>query len=236
MAAKRDLPLPLLLFCLLKTISSLPMTSQPPEFGPLDSVTLLGSPTEGFVIVPEEYDDVDDYTVISTVPLVPTHGVLERCDYKPCLENQPSCYELSASFGCLCPGLSTNKVPPEAPNLGLVTLNGSDVTVAWCEPLSYVTGYIVTVGGQEKYTFSKDKRSGSIGQVDDVVQVCVSAVNDAGKSKASCTMYEPSDRSLPLKVGLIGGVLVLLVVLLMVALIWRRRRQRKQEAHISRAQ
>uniref|UniRef100_A0AAV2J9V0 Uncharacterized protein n=1 Tax=Knipowitschia caucasica TaxID=637954 RepID=A0AAV2J9V0_KNICA len=115
-------------------------------------------------------------------------------------------------------------------------LNGSEVMVEWCEPLSYVTDYVVTVGGQERYKFSKDKRRGSIGTVDHVTQVCVSAVNDAGESQASCTMYQPKDRSLPLKLGLTGGALGLLAVLLMGVLVWRRRRQRKQEAYISSAQ
>ncbi|KAK7925513.1 hypothetical protein WMY93_007823 [Mugilogobius chulae] len=236
MTAKRDLLLPLLLICLLKTISSLPMTSQSPEFDPLEAVTLLGSPTEGYVFVPEYFDDFDS-TVTSSVPFIPTHSgdAFKRCDYKPCLENQPSCYELSASTGCLCPGFTLNNVLPESPSLKTVTLNGSEVIVEWCEPLSYVTDYVVTVGGQEKHTFSRDKRRGSIGQVDNVIQVCVSALNNAGESGASCTMYQPKDTSLPLKIGLVGGVLVLLAVLLMVVLVWRRRRQRKQEAHISSA-
>uniref|UniRef100_A0A3B4B8D8 Uncharacterized protein n=1 Tax=Periophthalmus magnuspinnatus TaxID=409849 RepID=A0A3B4B8D8_9GOBI len=162
------------------------MTSQPPEFGPLDAVTLLGSPTEGYVLVPEDYEDSDDATTTS-VPLTPRRGPFEKCKFNQCLENQPSCYELAASTQCLCPGYTLNNVPPEAPNLGSVTLNGADVIVEWCEPLSYVTGYVVTVGGQEKYRFSKDKRRGSIGQVDNVIQVCVSAVNDAGETlMAAC--------------------------------------------------
>lgn len=183
------------------------------------------------MLVPEDYGDLD-YTTTSSVPIIPTN---ERCDYKPCLEGQPSCYELATATGCLCPGFTLNNVPPEAPHLGSVTWNGTEVVVGWCEPLSDVSGYVVTVGGQERHKFSREKRSGGIGQVENVVQVCVSAVNDAGESGLSCAMYRPEDRSLPLTLGLVGGALGLLLVLLLVVLVWRRRRQRKQEAHITRA-
>lgn len=230
MAGRWDLLLPLMI-CLFRTLSSLPTTSQPPEFDSLDGVTLLGSPTEGYVLVPEDYGYLD-YTTTSSVAIIPTD---ERCDYKPCLDDQPSCYELSIATGCLCPGFTLNNVPPEAPDLGPVAWNGSEVIVKWCEPLSDVLEYVVTVGGQEKYRFSREKRSGGIGQVDNVVQVCVSAVNEAGESGASCVMYQPEDRSLPLTVGLIGGALGLLLVLLLGVLVWRRRKQRKQEADISSA-
>lgn len=234
MAGLWDLPLPLMMMmiCLFRTLNSLPTTSQPPEFDNLDAVTLLGSPTEGYVHVPEDYGYMDDATTSSVPIIIPTN---ERCDYKPCLDDQPSCYELSVTTGCLCPGFTLNKIAPEAPSLGPVAWNGSEVIVKWCEPLSYVSEYVVTVGGQEKYRFSREKRSGSIGQVDNIAQVCVSAVNEAGESAASCVMYQPEDRSLPLTVGLIGGALGLLLVLLLGVLVWRRRKQRKQEADISSA-
>lgn len=232
MAGRWDLLLPIMIICLLRTSFSLPTTSQPLEFDPLEAVTLLGSPTEGFVIVPEDYGYLD-YTSTTSVPKIPTN---ERCDYKPCLDDQPSCYELSTTTGCLCPGFTLNNMPPIAPDLRSVTWNGSEVVVKWCEPLSFVLEYVVTVGGQEKHTFGREKRSGNVGQVENVVQVCVSAVNDSGESDASCVMYQPEDRSLPLTVGLIGGALGLLLVLLLVILLWRRRRQRKQEADISSAQ
>lgn len=232
MAGRWDLPLPLMIICLLRSLSSLPTISQPPEFDPLDAVTLLGSPTEGFVLVTEDYGELD-YTTATSVPVIPTN---ERCDYKPCLDGQPSCYELSMTTGCLCPGFTLNNIPPEAPPLGSVTWNGTEVIVKWCEPLSDVSEYVVTVGGQDRHTFDATKRSGGIGQVDNVVQVCVSALNEAGESRPSCVMYQPEDRSLPLTVGLVGGALGLLLVLLLVVLVWRRRRQRKQEAHITRVQ
>lgn len=182
--------------------------------------------------VPEDFGDLDYAITDAPVPVIPTN---ERCDYKPCLDDQPSCYELSSTTGCLCPGFTLNNVPPLAPNLGSVTRNGSEVVVKWCEPLSDVSEYLVTVGGQDKYTFSRKKRSGSIGQIDNVVQVCVSAANEAGESAASCVMYQPEDRSIPLTVGLIGGALGLLLVLLLGVLVWRRRRQRKQGADVSSA-
>lgn len=232
MAGHWDTLLPLMIICLFRSISSLPTTSPPPEFAPLDAVTLLGSPTEGFVIVSEEDFDVD-YTTTLPVPIIPTN---ERCDYKPCLDDQPSCYELTTTTGCLCPGFTLNNEPPLAPDLRSVTWNGSEVVVKWCEPLSEVLEYVVTVGGQERHVFGREKRSGSVGQVDNIAQVCVSAVNDAGESGASCVMYQPEDGSLPLTVGLIGGALGLLLVLLLGALVWRRQRQRKQEADISSTQ
>lgn len=207
------------------------MTSLPPDIDTLEAVTLLGSPTEGFVLVSEDYDE-GDYTVTPTTPFVPKNGG-EKCDYKPCLENQPPCYKLAASTGCLCPGFTLNSSPPEAPDLRSVTLNGSDVIVHWCAPLSLITGYIVTVGGQENYIFPKEQRHGNIGTVENVVRVCISAMNSAGESGASCTMYQPTDSSIPLKAGLIGGALGFLLLLMLVVLVWRRRRQRKQEASIS---
>lgn len=235
MAGLWDLLLPLMMMMMIfffRTLNSLPTTSQPPEFEHLDAVTLLGSPTEGYVHVPEDYGFFDDTTTSPPPIIIATN---ERCDYKPCLDDQPSCYELSATTGCLCPGFTLNDVPPEAPSLEGVAWNGSEVVVKWCEPLSDVSEYVVTVGGQDRHRFGRERRSGGIGQVDNVVQVCVSAVNEAGESVATCAMYQPEDRSLPLTVGLIGGALGLLLVLLLGVLVWRRRRQRKQEADISSA-
>lgn len=232
MAGHWDSLLPLMIICFFRSINSLPTPSQTPEFDPLDAVTLLGSPTEGFVMVPEDYGEMDYTTTLST-PIIASN---ERCDYKPCLDDQPSCYELSITIGCLCPGYALSDEPPLPPDLRSVTWNGSEVIVKWCEPLSYISQYIVRVGGQETHTFSREKRSGSIGQVDNIAQVCVSAVNDAGEGGASCLMYHPEDRSLPLTVGLVGGALGLLLVLLLGVLVWRRQRQRKQEANISSAQ
>uniref|UniRef100_A0A8C6T0K0 Uncharacterized protein n=1 Tax=Neogobius melanostomus TaxID=47308 RepID=A0A8C6T0K0_9GOBI len=200
MTGRRDLPLPLMMICILRTISSMPTTSKPPQFDPQDAVTLLGSSTEDFVLGTEDYRELD-YTNTHSAPIIPTN---ERCDYKPCLDDQPSCDDLSKTTGCMCPGLILYNEVPKAPNLGPVTWNGSEVIVKWCEPVSYVLGYVVTVGGQEK-RFGKEKRSGSIGQVNNVAQVCVSAVNDAGKGGESCMMYQPEDKSLPLTLGLIGG-------------------------------
>lgn len=225
-----DLSLPLAIIIFLGIdISALPMTSLPPDIDPLEAVTLLGSPTEGFVLVSEDYED---YTVAPATPFVPKNGG-EKCVYNHCLENEPPCFELATLTGCLCPGLTLHNVPPEVPELESVIWNGSDVIVKWCAPLSFITGYVVTVGGQEKHAFGSESRSGSIGEVENLVQVCVSAVNDAGESHASCTMYEPTETSVPLKVGLIVGFLGLLLLLILVVLVWRRRRQRKQEANIS---
>lgn len=189
----------------------------------------------------DSLSDVEDYsqyedTVTTVKPkAVPTHGgTLRQCDYDRCLEGQIPCSMLAASNGCLCPGFTQHTEIPDTPSLKSVSWNGSDVVVQWCEPYSYVTTYIVTVRGQERQRFGKDRRSGGLGNIDNVSMVCVVAANDAGESGSSCKMYQVEDSSLPLKAGLIGGALGLLLLLLLAVLLWRHKRQRKQEASISR--
>uniref|UniRef100_A0A3P8Q4L5 Uncharacterized protein n=1 Tax=Astatotilapia calliptera TaxID=8154 RepID=A0A3P8Q4L5_ASTCA len=174
-----------------------------------------------------------DTTTRSSKTLIPSRGTLKQCDYDPCLEGQISCFELAASSNCLCPGFTLNNVPPEAPKLSSVSWNGSEVVLQWCTPYSFVTAYVVTVGGQERQKFEEDRRSGGVGEVGNIAEVCVVAVNDAGASEGSCMMYHPRDNSLPLTAGLIGGALGFLLLLLLAVLLWRHKRQRKQEATIS---
>lgn len=76
------------------------------------------------------------------------------------------------------------------------------------------------------------RRSSGLGNIGYNTEVCVFAMNDAGQ-RESCTTYQPKDKSLPLKAGLIGGALGFLLLLLLAVLLWRHKRQRKQEASIS---
>ncbi|XP_029030465.1 leucine-rich repeat neuronal protein 4 [Betta splendens] len=215
----RDLLLPLVMTGLVsfKGYAPLPVSSpEPAEANPTD-----------------DYDQLDEITTTTTPAKGPTRGGKpQRCNYNPCLENQTSCFDLSASTGCSCPGLTLHNVPPEAPWMKSVSWNGSEVIIQWCAPYSYVTSYSVTVGGKETQMFREDQRSGALGHIDHITEVCVAALNDNGRGQEACRMYHPTDNSLPLKAGLIGGALVLLVLVLLGVLLWHRR-QRKQEASIS---
>lgn len=177
----------------------------------------------------DDYNQFDDPVTTIVPKMVPSvGGPLQRCDYNPCLETQVPCAVLSKSTGCLCPGFTLNNMVPDAPSLKSVSWNGSEVVVRWCAPYSYVSAYVVTVGGQERKRFGKDQRSGGVDNIDHIAEVCVIAVNDAGE-KGSCMMYQPRDNSLPLKAGLIGGALGFLLLLLLAVLLWRHRRQRRQQ-------
>lgn len=229
----RDLPLPLAIMCLLliRGHSTLPTSEvagidsiRPPEPHGLSTGELTS----------EDYSHYDDIVTSPSPNIVPPGGrTLKRCDYNPCLESQIPCAELAASTKCLCPGFTLQNVAPEAPELRSVSWNGSEVVIWWCAPYSYVTSYIVTVGGQERQRFGKDQRRAGVGNIDHISEVCVVAVNEAGVSDRSCKKYQFRDSSLPLKAGLIGGALGFLLLLLLVVLLWRHKRQRKQQASIS---
>lgn len=227
MAASRDLPFPLVIICVVLIRGYSPL----PTMNPTRPLRPHGFSTGALVLSSEDYSQYDDPISSNTVP--PHEGTPQRCDYNPCFESQTSCVELAALTGCLCPGFTPYNVAPEAPNLKSVSWNGSEVVIRWCAPYSYVTGYIVTIGGQEKQKFGKNQRSGGLGDIDHISEVCVVAVNDAGVSGTSCMMYQPRDNSLPLKAGLIGGALGFLLLLLLAVLLWRHKRQRKQQASIS---
>lgn len=160
-------------------------------------------------------------------------GISPRCHYDSCLESEISCQELSRSTGCLCPGFTLHNVPPDPPSLSSVSWNGSQVIIQWCAPDSFVTAYTVTVGGEQRQQFEKNQRSGALGNIDNIAEVCVVAVNDSGPSKEACKMYHPRDNSLALRAGLIGGALGFLLLLLLGVLLWRHKRQRNQGASIS---
>ncbi|XP_034057187.1 leucine-rich repeat neuronal protein 4 [Gymnodraco acuticeps] len=236
MAASRDLPFPLAIVCLvlIRGYRPLPTTSQLPGTHPMSTQATRELSTESFVFREDDYPD-DEVTVTPiTQSKVSPHGQkTEKCKYNPCLESQTPCTELAASTGCLCPGFTLHNVHPQPPTLTSVTWNGSEVIVQWCAPYSHVTAFNVTVGGEQRQTFGKSRRKGGVGDIEHISEVCVMAVNDAGHSQGSCSMFEPRDRSLPLTAGLIGGALGFLLLLLLAVLLWRRRRQRKQQASIS---
>lgn len=224
MAASTGLPLPLTVMCLLfiRGCSSLPTTS--------GRTRILAEPSW---LSSEDYSQYDDVTTVSPPTQAPNVETLQPCDYKPCLENQVPCAELADSSRCLCPGFTLHNELPDEPDLRSVSWNGSEVVVQWCAPNSYVTAYHVTVGGQERKTFGKERRSGGVGTVEDVSQVCLVAVNDAGRSRAACRMYQYRGSRLSLRAGLIGGALGLLVLVLLAVLLLRRKRQRKEQASIT---
>lgn len=232
-AAMRDLTFPLGIICLLfiRGYCPLPMSSE--GMHPMGIHGPYAHSDKDSLVNDEDYSQYDDTTTRSSKTLIPSRGTLKQCDYDPCLEGQISCFELAASSNCLCPGFTLNNMPPEAPKLSSVSWNGSEVVLQWCTPYSFVTAYVVTVGGQERQKFEEDRRSGGVGEVGNIAEVCVVAVNDAGASEGSCMMYHPRDNSLPLTAGLIGGALGFLLLLLLAVLLWRHKRQRKQEATIS---
>ncbi|XP_023277128.1 leucine-rich repeat neuronal protein 4-like [Seriola lalandi dorsalis] len=219
MAISSTLPFPLVIVCLLfiRGYSSLPTTS---------GVTGTISPTD-------DYDQFDDPTPNSPNEVSPNGVIYQRCKYDPCIEGQVSCAVLAASTRCLCPGATLYDVIPDTPSLRSVSWNGSQVVIKWCAPNSYVTGYVVTVKGQEWQKFGMAQRSGTLGDIEHIAKVCVVAVNDIGASNGSCMEYHPRDTSLPLTAGLIGGALGFLLLLSLAVLLWRHQRQRKQEASIS---
>lgn len=226
-AATRDLhplPLPLLIFCLffISGCSSLPTTAGAAG----KEIRGLRRPrSETRVFTTEDYDNLE-YRVTPSPPgknVSPNRGG-QKCAYDSCLEGQISCAKLAASTGCLCPGFTLHDVAPEAPRLVSVSWNGSDVVVQWCAPYSYVTAYTVTVGGEERKQFGKELRSGALGDIENISEVCVLAVNDSGASAASCSMYRPVDRGLPVRAGIIAGGVGFLLLLLLLVFIYRRRR------------
>lgn len=232
MAASRVPPFPLVIICLLliRGSFSLPTTSgltgkpQDPS----------GSSTKDLWPSTEDYNNLEEeVTPIAPIGVSQQGGIPQRCNYDPCREGQVSCAALAAANKCLCPGSTLHNVPPEAPSLKSVAWNGSQVVIKWCAPNSFVESYRVTVGGQERQTFEKGQRSGTVGDLDHIAKVCVIAVNDSGASDESCLMYHPRDTSVALKAGLIGGALGFLLLVLLAVLLWRHRRQRKQEASIS---
>lgn len=237
MTASRDLPLPLVIVCLVLIRGYTPLATTSTRVSgtnPTRPLRPRGSSMGTFEINPSDYNDSEEtYTSIAPKIASPDGRTLQHCNYNPCLEKQPPCFELAASTGCLCPGSTLHNVAPEAPNLKSVCWNGSEVVVQWCAPFSYVTAYRVTVGGRERTQFGEEQRSGGVGVIDQSAEVCVAAVNDAGVGEASCVTYDPKDHSLALKAGLIGGALGLLLLSMLLVLLWRHRRQRKAENRIS---
>lgn len=230
MAARSDLLLPLALVCslLIRSFSALPASSGVhPAGGPPQPPA-----TEDPFLTSEDYS-VDQYPLSTHVPDTPPPArsrPLERCDYNPCMENQTSCQLQEANRQCLCPGFTLPDQAPLPPALRSLAWNGSQVVVRWCAPYSHVTGYLVTVGRAKRGQFGMGQRSGGLGAVDYLTEVCLSAVNEAGVSKAACQVYRNDGHGglRPLTLGLVGGTLVLLLLSLLAVLLWRRRRQRKQ--------
>ncbi|XP_029113317.1 LRRN4 C-terminal-like protein [Scleropages formosus] len=179
------------------------------------------------------YDETDESDPVpSQRPALTRELNPKLCDYDRCRDEQVPCELLSESSGCLCPGLSGPRVPPNPPELRSVVREGSAVVARWCSPASAVLHYRVTVRGGSPATFGERSRKGVLGQVEPGATVCVEALNAAGSSEKSCRAYEPpEDGDLALKAGLTGGALCLLLLLSLAAvLLWRRKARRKAES------
>nr|XP_049599746.1 leucine-rich repeat neuronal protein 4 [Syngnathus scovelli] len=230
MAASRHVPLMVICLLLFSGSTPQPTTKQKPEV----NRTRPLRPSEPLEFPPDEYYDIEqDVTTVAAAAGSTDRGTLKKCDYNPCKEDQPDCSELKIINHCWCPGLSSQFEAPQPPFLRTAKWNGSSVVLSWCAPSSFVKAYRVTVGGIERQMFGKDRRSGGVGLIENISEVCVVALNDTGESEASCIMYQPKDQSLSLKIGLIGGALALLLLLLLALLLWRRRQQRKHQNSIS---
>lgn len=214
----RNLPFSVLIICLV-SIRGLCVEPTPPRG--------TGLPPFGFY--PDYYDYED--TVAPTAPAEgsPKPRDRQRCDYDPCRDNQTPCDALSRSTGCLCPGFTLYTEQPDAPRLTSVSRNGSGVVVQWCAPYSYVTVYVMTVGGHQTGIFEERQRRGSLDEIAGGAEVCIVAMNEAGSSNTSCMRYRPEENRPPLTAWLIGGAGGLLLILLVAAMLWRHRRQDKQE-------
>ena len=198
-----------------------------------------------FVTAMDDYDaDYPDglsHPPSAAAPAGRTAAPRSLCRYDPCREDQPPCAELSARSGCLCPGLSGASQPPHPPRLqGLLPPGGGDrsdggVVARWCAPSSVVTGYRVVVDGDRgaALEFPAQGRRGQVGVLEAGVEVCVEAVNRAGRSAASevsCMRYQaPARLSGSGTVGLIGGGAAILLLLVVVALALHRRRRARRK-------
>ncbi|XP_077361160.1 LRRN4 C-terminal-like protein [Festucalex cinctus] len=234
MAASRPVPMMVICLLLLSASTSQPTTKREPGANRTRPLRPRAFPSETLVLPPDDYYDTEnEVTTVLPKIISVNRGTLKRCDYNPCEEDQPACIELAAANNCLCPGSTSKLDAPQPPFLKTVTWNGSDVVLHWCAPYSFVKAYKVTVGGTERQTFGRNRRSGGVGPIENISKVCLVALNDAGDSEGSCLMYQPEDRGVSLRAGLIGGALGLLLLLLLAALFWRRRRQRKLQHSIA---
>ncbi|XP_061558548.1 leucine-rich repeat neuronal protein 4-like isoform X2 [Phycodurus eques] len=234
MAVSRKVPLMVICLLLISGSTSQPKRYQMPGANRTGALRPRAIPSKALELPPDAYYDTeDDITTIPPKTVSANRGTLKRCDYNPCEIDQPPCAEVAATNHCLCPGFTSHLEAPQVPFLKTVSWNGSDVVLRWCAPYSLVKAYRVTVGGTERQRFGMHRRSGGVGLIENVSEVCVVALNDAGDSEASCMMYQPRDHSLPLKAGLIGGALGLLLLFLLAVLLWRRRQQRRLQTGIS---
>jgi len=251
MAAGWDLAFPLVIACLvfirghapLPTTSEEPNPDRPPAPtseadldrppAPTSEADLDRPPPKVPGFSPDDYKDDGEEP---NSPATERRGLVPDaapCAYDRCLQGETPCAELLARTGCLCPGFTLNDVVPEAAALKAVTSAGSEVVARWCAPYSYVTAFVVTVTGKERRRFEADRRSGAVGHVDDMAEVCVAAVNDAGAGEGSCVTYRaPGAGGRPLTAGLVGGALGLLLLAALAAQLCRRRRK-KREAGVS---
>ncbi|XP_044126097.1 LRRN4 C-terminal-like protein [Bufo gargarizans] len=138
------------------------------------------------------YEDGDDEAFT-----VPPHVSFKACPYDRCKHFQLPCDEIQKRSGgnCLCPGISGNSVPPDAPRLKEVIPGQSEIGVSWCSPLSTVQSYRVLYGTPEEPLemgplLNQSYHFFSITNLlpGTPYRVCVVAINDAGESQV-----EPGD-------------------------------------------
>ncbi|XP_062845083.1 LRRN4 C-terminal-like protein [Trichomycterus rosablanca] len=193
-----------------------------------------GAPHPRFSNTNEDYNDYYGEDLLSPATTLKPAGTPKPCHFDLCQDQQVSCHELAKATGCSCPGISGHFQPPDPPHLRILSSEApGTVVVHWCAPASAVTHYVVLVGGQDEGRQAGERtRLMDLGDIAPGTEVCVQAVNRAGisaRGSLSCARFEPRgpESGLALKLGLIGGAVVLAVVLVLALLTWRCRRRQK---------
>ncbi|XP_054838599.1 LRRN4 C-terminal-like protein [Eublepharis macularius] len=93
----------------------------------------------------EETDYYDDYFFSTDSQETPHYPQTPppHCDYHHCHHLQVPCEELRKARGCLCPGITSSKVAPEAPRLQTIHISEAGASLHWCAPSSLVEKYHV---------------------------------------------------------------------------------------------
>ncbi|XP_063045689.1 LRRN4 C-terminal-like protein [Engraulis encrasicolus] len=177
-------------------------------------------------------DDETPATTTDSIKPEVTRGVVEAqiCDYDLCVAQMETCFDIATRTGCLCPGLTPEFVPPNAPEVKGVNPGASgQVIIHWCAPFSSVSQYKVTVEGNEgSHVFNSWFRNASLANVRLGQRICVQAMNSAGAStlsEESCSTYRVEKQAnTSLVSGVIAGGVVFILLLCLTALIlWRRK-------------
>ncbi|XP_060116403.1 LRRN4 C-terminal-like protein isoform X2 [Heteronotia binoei] len=198
----------------------------------------------------EDTDYYDDYFTMDPLetprsPQTPP----PHCDYHHCHHLQVPCAELRRASGCLCPGITSPDVAPEAPHLQTIHISEAGVSLHWCAPSSPVEQYHVTYqvvgeasasGPALNSTFRLATISGLL--PDKQYLVCIVASNQAGRSLTDdgqrehgpCRLIRTPPRQMPY-VYVAVGLAAALILVVISALVWHFCvRRKKHVLHGSR--